>query len=69
MAKPKADSFKLALVAGPLFAILTILLAWIIQQQTGWINHSPQLMYFIAFAGNIVFPLMIFPKIKHAQNS
>ena len=69
LSKPKAESFKLAIVTGFAFASLTVLLSWILQQFTGWIKHSAQLMYFMAFVGNIIFPLMIFPKIKHAQNS
>ena len=65
---PKSDSFKLALFSGLFFAGLTVVLSWIMQVQFKWINHSPQLLHFMAFCGNLLFPFMIFPKIKNAQN-
>ena len=68
LANPKVNSFKLTVFTSLGFTSLTVFLAWFVQLQIGWIENSPQLMYFMAAAGNFLFPFMIFPKIKQAQS-
>ena len=62
----KKNVSKHALFCGLIFGLTTLVLVFILQMTHSWLK-SPQLMYAIAFGGNMAFPFLLFPKIHNAQ--
>ncbi|MCM8534491.1 MAG: hypothetical protein NE334_00990 [Lentisphaeraceae bacterium] len=63
-----AQTFRLSVICSLIYPSLVVLVSWGLQQKYNWIQNE-SLMYFMAFIGNFLFPYMIFPRIKHAQNT
>lgn len=59
---------KHALSCGLVFALVTVGVSFVIQIYFNWLK-TPLLLYGIAFAGNFLFPFLLFPKINKAQDS
>lgn len=62
----KVNVMKHAFICGWTFATVTVLVSFILQGIYGWLK-SPQLLYFMAFGGNLLFPFLLFPKIRKVQ--
>lgn len=65
--KPKTSVAKNALFCGLFFALAATGFSWLVHLKYNWIAR-PEIMFFICFAGNFIFPFMLFPKAKRAQS-
>ena len=66
LSSAKINVSKHALFCGLAFAVVTVLLSYILQEIYSWLK-SPGLLYSLAFGGNFIFPFLLFPKISKAQ--
>ena len=66
LSDPSVKSAPLALVCGLCFACITVLCLLLFEKFAGELQRG-SLMYAMAFGGNFVFPILMFPSIKRAQ--